>query len=112
MSMPVPCHINGQFYPSQKAAAEALGVTPNAISNAIIHGREDNVRRFKGHKGNLNARHIPVVIFGRRYRSKLAAAKALGVNYRTFRRWLENGELGRLMIAISKKEAAHVGKSA
>lgn len=100
-----PCRINGRLYPSQKAAAEAIGVKPQAICNAIIRGNEDNVLRFKGIKGNLHARHIPVVIFGRSFRSKLAAATALGIPPRTFNRWLDQGDLGRLMIAINKAEA-------
>lgn len=103
-----PCRINGRCYPSQKAAAAALGVKPAAICNAIIRGNEDNVRRFKRLRGNQNARHTPVAIFGRSYRSKLAAANALGVPYRTFCRWLDKGDLGRLMIAIERAEAAYV----
>lgn len=110
--MTSPCRINGRVYPSQRAAAKALGVTPQAICNAIIRGNEDNVGRFKGQKGNLNARHIPVVIFGRSYRSKLAASKSLGVPYRTFCQWLDKGDLGRLMIALSKAEATEARASA
>lgn len=110
--MTVSCRINGRLYPSQRAAAAALGVTESAICHAIIRGQEDNVCRFKRLQGNQHARHIPVVIFGRSYRSKLSAARNLGIPYRTFCRWLDNGSLGSLMIAISKVEAPKAEKAA
>jgi DNA-binding transcriptional LysR family regulator len=66
--------IHGREYPSQVAAAKALGVSRHAIWLAIEQGREDSVGRRA--KPTLCK---PCTINGTRYGSRTEAAEALGV---------------------------------
>ena len=78
-----PCRINGRIYPSQKAAAAALGVCPSAISAAITQGRENRIGSSEGRMGNTN-RAVPITLFGQEWPSRTAAAKELGVSRHIF----------------------------
>lgn len=85
-----PCRINGKLYPSQVQAAYDLGVTPNAISQAIRHGREDRVAKGLGRLGNKNAGRR-VSLFGMSFPSRKDAAAALGLSRTKFQRLLDAG---------------------
>lgn len=76
-----PCRINGVVYPSQKAAAAALGVSEGHVSKCIRAGRFDGVvTQREGKRGNTNAIRRPVVAFGRSWVSQSAMARDLGVD--------------------------------
>ena len=68
-----PCRIRGVLYPSQRAAAQAIGVHESAICNALANGRENRI----GRRGESLQK--PCLIDGKRYPSRKAAALALGV---------------------------------
>ena len=71
-----PVRIRGITYPSQRAAARALGVCDATVRKALDAGRIDevglNIRRG-GHPGT------PCLYRGKAYPSRAAAAKACGV---------------------------------
>ncbi len=72
-----PVRIRGVDYPSQAAAARALGVAPSTVSIALDEGWVDRVGmgiRRGGHPGR------PCWYRGKRYPSRTAAAKACGVS--------------------------------
>jgi len=74
----VPVTIRGVTYPSQTAAAGALGVSQATISNAMARGTLDGVGL--GVDGTPRGREqVPVTIRGVSYPSITAAAKAHGV---------------------------------
>ncbi len=82
-----PVERDGILYPSQKAASEALGVSPSAISMALKrHGHLENI-------GNPIpwGRAKPCKVFGVKFRSRYEAEQALNVNCQTLRRFL-NGQ--------------------
>ena len=74
--------INGTIYPSQKAAAQALGVTQSAISNAVRLGHHDRVGKNLGRLGNTNAHAKAVTLFGVKFRSQKEASEQLGISRR------------------------------
>ncbi len=70
-----PVRIRGITYPSQKAAAEALGLHPTTIANALNGGYLEEVGlRRGGHPGK------PCFYRGKAYPSRQAAATAWGVS--------------------------------
>jgi hypothetical protein len=75
-----PVRIRGVLYPSQRAAARALGVTEKTIRNALDAGRIDDtglgVRRG-GRPGK------PCTFLGKRYASMHEAARATGYSVAT-----------------------------
>lgn len=88
----IPCvtDIRGTIYPSQKAAAAALGVTPGAVAQALY--RRGNCHRVglgPQRYGNTNAKARAVNLFNLQFRSIKAASNALGVSRATIRRFLE-----------------------
>lgn len=87
----MPITIRGVEYPSQHAAAKAVGVSPVAIHKAKIAGRLDTV-------GLKPARTeaVPVSVRGEVYRSQYAAAKALNLSKTTIYNALERGTLDRV----------------
>jgi len=94
-----PVVVRGVVYSSQKEAAEALGVGQSAIAQALIRrGHLD----FVGLEGRpylrgiaKPARPVGTVIFGHRFESRSAAAKALNVSRATVRR-IANGEHSKM----------------
>jgi len=79
MPYPVtPVKIRGVVYPSMRAAATAIGVTPAAISLALKENRLETV--------GLHPRAVPITIDEIRYPSIAAAARALKMNAETLRR--------------------------
>ncbi len=76
-SVGCPVRIRGILYPSQRAAALALGVTEKTIRNALDAGRIDDTAlglRRGGRPGK------PCVFRGKRYPSMHAAALDAGVS--------------------------------
>lgn len=88
MHKATPLTIRGVEYPSQLAAAKALGISVPAICNAKKRGTLETV--------GLNPKRTepsPVMIRGVVYRSQYAAAKALGLAASTIWNALERGSL-------------------
>lgn len=88
-----PVEAGGTIYPSQKAAAEALGVSPAAISMALKrHGHLNNI----GNPCPWGSAK-PCEVFGVKFRSRHEAEQALNVNCQTLRRFLNGNtqERGR-----------------
>lgn len=84
-----PVTIRGELYPSQKAAAKALGLVPSAIAQSLLrNGHCDKVGIGNGRVGNTNARSHPVRIGNLQFRSQLGAARALGVHRSLVRRYI------------------------
>lgn len=78
---PVTVLIRGTLYPSQSAAAKALGVTQATVCKALDDGDPDRV----GRRGRLIQ---PVIYKGVRYPSIGQAAKAHGIYASTLNsRW-------------------------
>jgi hypothetical protein len=76
MFHPVPTLIRGVLYPSQKAAAAALGVHYTTVQKAVDAGTQDRVGMSP--RGRRIA--LPVEIDGVQYPSRRAAAIKLGVS--------------------------------
>lgn len=72
-----PVRIRGVHYPSQAAAARALGVSGFTISNALDEGRIDRVGLGLTSPGTPGK---PCWYRGKRYPSRTAAARACGVS--------------------------------
>jgi|SRR5215813_3116519 len=73
MINPKPCTIGGIAYPSQSAAAIALGLTKQRIHQLLTepYHRQNTTTKARSH----------VTIDGTAYESTAAAARALGVSY-------------------------------
>jgi hypothetical protein len=71
--------IRGVTYPSQRHAAEALGVSTQAITQAVRRGTTDNVGLGPLQKGCEPVRLYKITLGGVAYPSHKAAAEALGV---------------------------------
>ena len=86
---PVPVTIRGVAYPSQSAAARALGVTPTTVWKALESGRLDTVgvRDWKCLRGRPwpNAPR-KVSVNGVAFTSMSKAARAVKMHPETFRR--------------------------
>lgn len=78
-----PVVIGGVEYESRAAAAEALGVSYEAVRRAVACGRPDRV-------GSRHPWAIPVVIDGVEYQSKYQALKYVGVDRSTLERRLHD----------------------
>lgn len=78
MSGPSPTLIRGVLYPSQSAAARALGVSQSTINQALERGTQDHVGQ--GRRWRSGAPLRPCYINGHRWPSRTAAANALGVS--------------------------------
>lgn len=84
----IPTKIRGVIYPSQAAAARALGVSQTTVFHAIEAGREDQVGL-----GRPGAPPKPCYMNGRRWPSIRAAAAALGVSKTAISRARRQGRL-------------------
>ncbi len=85
---PTPTLIRGILYPSQKAAAAALGVHYTTIAKAVEAGTQDRVGVSP--RGRRIA--VPVEIDGVRYRSMSEASRALGVSSRRIAKMIMKAE--------------------
>lgn len=77
--MTKPVTIRGVAYPSQKAAAEALGVAKATVCAAAKRGTLDKVGLGLSQPGCEPAYTRPTTVAGVTYPSRKAAAEALGV---------------------------------
>lgn len=82
----LPVRIRGVTYPSQRAAARALGVSERAIRNALDAGRVDQVGL---HPKRGGAPGIPCVYRGQEFPSRIAAAIAFDVSSKAVYRAVE-----------------------
>lgn len=81
----IPCEIRGEVYPSFKAAAEALGISPTAITRMLNRkGTLETVGLGKnGPIGKTNAAK-EITLWGETFASRTEAAKALGMTRECF----------------------------
>lgn len=79
-----PVTIRGVNYPSISSAAEAVGVTHNAVTDAMRGGRLETVGLNPRGK-NYGRR---VVIDGKAYPSIYAAAREIGVDWHKVKAWV------------------------
>lgn len=86
-----PVEIRGVRYPSQQAAAAALGVSPSTLCDALRNGTADRVGLTKRHGISE-----PVTIRGVTYPSVPDAAAALGVSAWTVYSARRHGRLDRV----------------
>ena len=72
---PLPVRVRGTIYPSARAAAEAIGVTPSTVYSALMRGREDYIgsRNRNNYRGNPK----PVYHNGVFYSNNREFAKAI-----------------------------------
>ena len=85
-SMPVA--IRGQHYPSQRAAAKALGISPSAIS--VMLSRKGDLSTVGLKKGErLGSKHnaCPLRLGPLSFASHVEAARALGLSRFQIGRW-------------------------
>jgi hypothetical protein len=82
--MPNPCKIRGVLYPSQRAAARALGVIEATVSEALNKGRADTI-------GLTKRRPKPIKYGGIQFSSHAECARHFGVHPSTFGYRLETG---------------------
>ena len=78
--MTKPVTIRGVTYPSQRLAAEALGVSTQTITNAVQRGRLGTVGLGPLQKECEGVYQREVTLGGVTYPSHKAAAEALGVS--------------------------------
>lgn len=81
----VPITVRGVLYPSQKAAAAALGVSTATVNAAFKNGTLDFVG-MGPRRGDGNNR--PVRVNGTLHESTRAAAIATGIPYAEFSAWV------------------------
>jgi len=86
----MPVVIRGTVYSSHQEAAQAMGVTPSAISQRLrVKGSADTVGLglAGGVPGNTNAAK-ELTILGVRFRSRVQAAKELGITRSQLTKWI------------------------
>lgn len=89
--MSIPIRIRGVDYPSAKQAAEKLGVSPNAVYNALRRGTIDNVG-----SGSIVKDPEPITIRGIKYSSIKQAAEKLNVHINAIYNARRAGSLDRV----------------
>ena len=94
MPAPQPTRIRGTLYPSQTAAARALGVNHATVHSALERGTEDKI--------GTSRRGRPCYINGKRWPSQSAAARAIGVRTASICKALA---AGRTMVRVGGKGA-------
>ena len=78
-----PCVIDGVTYPNQKTAAEALGITRQAVSLRLRMAE----RRGPDWKPKPRGKAKPVTIHGVAFPTMKAASDALGIPYKMIVHW-------------------------
>jgi len=91
--MTKPLKIRGVTYPSQYAAAKALGVNPSTIRAAVVRGTLATVGMGKA---GMTARAMPIRIRGKVYKNAATAALAFGVTRACVYRHLAAGTEDRI----------------
>jgi len=110
----MPVLIRGQHYPSQRAAALALGVTQSAVSRMLTNRghREGCGLRKYGAPGNRNASR-PLTIGPLTFESRTKAAEALGITRNQISRWISKratpGQREMLLAAVMRLSMAASG---
>jgi predicted transcriptional regulator len=103
----MPVVIRGQHYPSQRAAAAALGVTQSAVSRMLTnrgHLEGCGLRKYgaPGNQNNARPLRIGPVIF----ESRTKAAEALGLTRNQISRWVSKratlAQLEMLLAAVMR----------
>jgi hypothetical protein len=74
-----PTRIRGVLYPSQAAAARALGIKPNTVARALNRGTEEFAGLGRRWPSDFGQKPKPCEIDGVQYPSQKAAATALGL---------------------------------
>ena len=103
----MPVVIRGQHYPSQRAAAAALGVTQSAVSRMLTKRGELSVcgLRKYGAPGNRNASR-PLTIGPLTFESRTKAAEILGITRNQISRWISKratpGQREMLLAAVMR----------
>jgi hypothetical protein len=112
----MPVMIRGVLYQSHKEAAEALGVSPSAISQRLrVKGSADTVGLgvSAGMYGNTN-RAIPISIFGCEFPSRTIAAEELGITRSQLTKWISkkasHAQREMLMLSVMKYKQKHAKK--
>jgi DNA-binding transcriptional LysR family regulator len=95
-----PVRIRGVVYQSSRAAAEALGLSPSAISNALAEGRTETVG-LRVPRGKPR----PCRINGVNYPTLTAAAQANGVGVPAIFNAIARGRAHRVGSKRSKANA-------
>ena len=87
----IPITIRGTEYPSQIAAARALGVTRQCVSIALKDNRSlDRI--------GTGVKAVPVTVYGVKYPSYAAAGRALGVSTAAVRLAFIEGRLHKIKV--------------
>ena len=88
----LPVMIRGVVYEDARAAGRALGVSHRTINNLVARGRADHAGLGRGkHDQHHRSNAKPVKIGPLEFRSVSAAAKELGIDRSTLRRYLQGG---------------------
>jgi len=82
-----PCVIDGVTYPNQRTAAEALGLSPQALSLRLKMAE----RRGPDWKPKPRGAAKPVTIHGIAFPTMKAASEGLGIPYRVIQHWARVG---------------------
>jgi predicted transcriptional regulator len=103
----MPVVIRGQHYPSQRAAAAALGVTQSAVSRMLTkkgHLEGCGLRKYGAPGNQNNAR--PLKIGPVTFESRTKAAEALGLTRNQISRWVSKratlSQLEMLLAAVMR----------
>jgi predicted transcriptional regulator len=103
----MPVLIRGQHYPSQRAAAAALGITQSAVSRMLTNKGELSacgLRKY-GAPGNRNASR-PLTIGPLTFESRTKAAEVLGITRNQISRWISKratpGQREMLLAAVMR----------
>ena len=103
----MPVVIRGQHYPSQRAAAAALGVTQSAVSRMLTnrgHLEGCGLRKYGAPGNQNNAR--PLTVGPMTFPSRKKAAEALGITRNQISRWVSKratvAQLEMLLAAVMR----------
>jgi DNA-binding transcriptional regulator YhcF (GntR family) len=112
---PFSVRIRGELYPSVNAAAEALGVSPVTVRNAIRRGREDFIGIGQSRKhstasvGRVPGNARAVQIGAQKFPSIKHVARFAGIGYTTVRDHLKAGNVAALIAHVMRAQAAREG---
>lgn len=99
-----PVDANGVVYPTQRAAAAALGVTERVISYHL-NKYADFSRVGKKSGGGKGGRKNPVECMGREWQSVNALSQYVGVAHSTMWRWIRADDRQSIIGAIMRADA-------
>lgn len=120
MSHPLNCPVTvrGESYPSVKAAAQALGITPASVSSYLgRRGHTDGLGlgASSPHRNRTPHHRVPVEIHGCRFETIKAAADALGVSYQSLHKTIRTGmtprKSDRLLRLVMQWQARSIART-